>query len=39
MTYEQIVEMVRKVFENADGRNIYDKKITKKGFELFQNGC
>ncbi|WP_459538552.1 UDP-glucose dehydrogenase family protein [Methanobrevibacter sp.] len=22
-----------------DGRNIYDKKITKKGFELFQIGC
>ena len=22
-----------------DGRNIYDKKITEKGFELFQIGC
>ena len=22
-----------------DGRNIYDKKITKRGFELFQIGC
>ena len=22
-----------------DGRNIYDKKITKKGFELYQIGC
>ena len=22
-----------------DGRNIYDKKITRKGFELFQIGC
>ena len=22
-----------------DGRNIYDKKIVEKGFELFQIGC
>ena len=33
--------LAEKLVENVifDGRNIYDKKIVKKGFELFQIGC
>ena len=38
---EIIAELEKRMNQKVifDGRNIYDKKITQKGFELYQIGC